>query len=481
MVSEVIVSEVEAEQDAELFCDEVEDEQEVTYKELAVSKKAWIIRISLLCTLIFLMTGNVVVALEINDPLIIYSTLMPIQTLSIFFVGWFFFKNTSKGKKIVSEDLISVIIPIYNQEALIAKVIAAVFKSTYSNIEVIAVDDGCSDGTSEILDQLKPKYPKLTVIHRVNGGKRRAVSSGFYASRGKYVVLIDSDSIIDRNAIEEFVKTFQSHPEVGAVVGNGKVLNSDTNLLTKCQDAWYDYAFNIHKTTESVFGTVLCCSGCLAAYRREAIADFIPFWVDATVQNSDDRDLTSYALATSWAKKELAPVRQRLMTSMAKYDDAEDRGLTAQTLTEWKTVYVPSATVHTEVPEKWKSYIRQQTRWKKGYLRSNFFVSAFFWRKHPLISLIFYVELMSTLIAPLILFTIYIYTPFFLHNYVLPITYLAGQLTIGLIAGLDYKFRNPKSKTWKFKPLMNLFASFVLPWLIFPAIWTFKKNQWLTR
>ena len=162
-------------------------------------------------------------------------------------------------------------------------------------------------------------------------------------------------------------------------------------------------------------------------------------------------------------------------------DDAEDRGLTAQTLVEWKTAYVPSAIVHTEVPEKWKAYIKQQTRWKKGYLRSNFFVSAFFWRKHPLISLVFYVEFMTTFIAPLLLFIIYFYTPLVLHNYLLPLTYLMGQLAIGFVAGLDNKFRNPETKTWKYKPLMNLIAFLVLPWLIFPALWTFRKNQWLTR
>lgn len=462
-------------------CPEVDEEPRLQYQELKVDRKTWVLRVALLFGLIFLMCSNVIVALEIGNDLIFYSTLMPIQTVSVFFIGWFFFKNSSEGKKIKFNELVSVIIPIYNQKLLIHKVIDAISKSTYPNIEIIAVDDGSTDGTNDILEKLKPIYPQLKVICQTNSGKRRAVSKGFFNSNGKYVVLIDSDSIVDKNAIREFVKTFQSCPKVGAVVGNGKVLNKDKNVLTKCQDAWYDYAFNIHKTTESVFGTVLCCSGCLAAYRKEAIADFIPYWVDATVQNSDDRDLTTYAYATSWAKKELAPVQNKLLESMASYDDSEDRGLTAKTLTEWKTVYVPSAVVHTEVPDNLKSYIRQQTRWKKGYLRSNFFVSAFFWRKHPLIALIFYVELMSTFISPLILMVIYVYTPLVLNNYLLPITYFIGQLAIGLIAGLDYKARDPECQNWKYKPLMNMIASLVLPWLLFPALFTFRKNQWLTR
>ena len=53
------------------------------------------------------------------------------------------------------------------------------------------------------------------------------------------------------------------------------------------------------------------------------------------------------------------------MVSMASYDDAEDRGLTSYTMHEWQTVYVPTAVVYTDVPEKCRQYLRQQIRWKK--------------------------------------------------------------------------------------------------------------------
>jgi hyaluronan synthase len=343
------------------------------------------------------------------------------------------------------------------------------------------VDDGSEDGTSEILDYLAEQHPQLKVIHKPNGGKRTAVARGFYSSRGRFIVLIDSDSVVDEYAIEELIGAFNADGDVGGVVGHAKVLNASENVLTKCQDAWYDYAFNIHKTTESCFGTVLCCSGCLAAYRREAIAGFIPYWVQATVQNSDDRDLTSYTMATPWAKSEMTPISQKLLKSIAQYDDSEDRSLTAQALLEWKTVYVPTAVVHTEVPATPKAYYRQQTRWKKGYIRSSFFVSAFFWRKNPIIAFIFYMEFMMTFVAPITIFAIYFYSPLILHHYLLPITYAAGQVFVGLVAGFDYKFRDSKAKYWIYKPVMNMLASIVLPWLIFPALWNYRKNRWLTR
>jgi hyaluronan synthase len=446
---------------------------------IKISRKGWVIRILLFSCVVALMTYNMVIAWTMNDPLIFYSTLMPIHTLAVFLVGWILFRSKAKGE--ADDGLVSVIIPIYNQKTLITRVVEAIFRSTHSNIEVIAVDDGSTDGTREILDYLALEHPHLTVIHKPNGGKRTAVARGFYASRGKFIVLIDSDSVVDEYAIEELMKVFRSNTKVGGMVGNARVLNAKRNFLTKCQDAWYDYAFNIHKTTESTFGTVLCCSGCLAAYRREAIADFIPYWASATVQNSDDRDLTSFAMATKWAKSELTPLSQRLKQSMAAYDDSEDRSLTAQALGDWETVYVPTAIVYTEVPETLKGYFRQQTRWKKGYIRSSFYVSAFFWRKHPLMSLIFYTEFMMTFIAPVTIFAIYLYAPIILHSVWLPLTYMAGQLLIGLAAGLDYKLRDSKAKYWGYKPIMNVIASMILPWLIFPALWQYRKNRWLTR
>jgi hyaluronan synthase len=166
---------------------------------------------------------------------------------------------------------------------------------------------------------------------------------------------------------------------------------------------------------------------------------------------------------------------------MARYDDSEDRGLTSEALTEWETVYVPTAIVYTEVPEKLKSWMRQQTRWRKGYLRSCTYISCFFWRKNPLMSLIFYTEFMQSFLSPLLFSYVYIYVPLFLSNYMFTLAHFGGQLLIGLGSGLDYKFREPTTKNWAHKPLMGILTFAVIPWLLFPALWTYRKNLWLTR
>ncbi len=446
---------------------------------IVVEKKGWVLRIITLVAMVLVASYNIYQGYVLGDMLVIYATLVLIHSILILSVGWFFYRNPAREE--AGDELASVIIPVYNQKGMIETVVSAILGSTYKNIELIAVNDGSKDGTKEILDGLARRYPALKVIHKKNEGKRKAVASGFNVCRGKYVILIDSDSVIDENAIKELMRAFRSNPEIGAVVGQAKVWNANKNVLTKCQDAWYDYAFNIYKICESTFGSVTCCSGCLAGYRKEAIAGFIPYWAESKIQYSDDRALTSFAIGSKKYKLEFMPLAKKLAEMTSKYDDAEDRALTVQSLVEWKAVYVASAIVYTDAPENLKGYFRQQQRWKKGYIRSNFFASVFFWKKNPLMSLIFYTDFMATFTLPLIIVIVLFYEPFILGELMTPALFLSGLLLVGAAQGLDYRFRDKNASNWKYKPLMNLMSIFVLSWLLFPSLWTLRKNAWLTR
>jgi hyaluronan synthase len=214
--------------------------------------------------------------------------------------------------------------------------------------------------------------------------------------------------------------------------------------------------------------------------------------MEARVANSTDREMTAYVMADKLGKEILKEVRnteynlslsRRLKNAAAKYDDAEDRLLTAQTLEQWKTVYVPSAIVYTDVPVKLRNFLRQQQRWKKGALRTNFFVSSFFWKKrHPVMTFIFYLDFMSTFSAPLIAVALLFYLPFIRNELLYPLLILGSTILVeGLAVGVDYKMRDPSSKNWLFKPVMNMITNFILAWLLFPALWNLRKNAWGTR
>src|SRR6185436_3786273 len=129
-----------------------------------------------------------------SDYLVVYSTIMLVYAVLVLVVGWFFFK--SKVATNLGNDLVSIVIPIYNQKNMISVVIEAIYTSSYKFIEVIAVNDGSTDGTKDILDDLGRRFSNLKVIHQTNQGKRKAVAKAFESSKGKYIIIIDSDSVI---------------------------------------------------------------------------------------------------------------------------------------------------------------------------------------------------------------------------------------------------------------------------------------------
>jgi hyaluronan synthase len=503
--------------------------------KMPTSKKGWIIRISALIFLISLIVIYIFYLGMVNiteQPIYVYSACIISLSLLIYTIAWIFYnspvdhdtidildsinkvkktKLNGKKKQMLQQhynlDLVSVIIPVYNQEDMIETVIDSISKSTYRNIEIIVVNDGSTDSSGKILDgKLMHNYTNLKVIHKNNEGKRKAVATGFFKSKGKYIVLIDSDSVVDNHAIEEFVRAFNSDLELGAVTGHTKLWNSDKNFITKCQDAWYDYEFNISKACESYFRTVTCCCGCLSAYRRNAIEDFILLWM----KNSNDCNISriDYITKEDFANREIENIERRnklvfsrlsslklklkssssyvssnLLRSLASYDDSEDRALTTFCLMKWKTAYVYSAICYTDVPEKLSTFIKQQKRWKKGHLRANLFATTFFWsKKNPIMSLIFYAAFAISFISPIITIAALSYGVLVLHHiWSSPLFLVGGFLAIGFFEGLDYKMRDPNAKYWKYKPIMNIILSFMISWLIFYAILKYKKDVWLTR
>ena len=88
---------------------------------------------------------------------------------------------------------VSVIIPVYNVKAYLEKCIDSVLEQTFSDYNVILVDDGSTDGSGEICDIYAKKYDKITVIHKSNGGLSDARNYGIENADSKYITFIDSD------------------------------------------------------------------------------------------------------------------------------------------------------------------------------------------------------------------------------------------------------------------------------------------------
>lgn len=101
----------------------------------------------------------------------------------------------------LSSNLISVIVPVYNAKDYLEKCVDSLLKQTYSNIEIILVDDGSKDGSSELCEKLKKKDNRILVIHQKNQGVSAARNVGIKASRGDYVGFVDSDDYIEKDML----------------------------------------------------------------------------------------------------------------------------------------------------------------------------------------------------------------------------------------------------------------------------------------
>ena len=96
----------------------------------------------------------------------------------------------------------SVIIPVYNVEKFIGKCLDSVFKQTYSDYEIVAVNDGLTDSSLKILENYQIDNPKLKIISQKNKGLGGARNTGISNANGEFLILLDSDDYIASNMLE---------------------------------------------------------------------------------------------------------------------------------------------------------------------------------------------------------------------------------------------------------------------------------------
>lgn len=132
------------------------------------------------------------------------------------------------------EDLISVVVPIYNVENYIKKCVDSILSQTYKNLEIILVDDGSPDNCPQICDEYAQKDSRIKVIHKENGGLSDARNAGIDISKGKFITFIDSDDYIEKDYVEVLynsIKENASDMSIGshkAIYDNGTILNKET-------------------------------------------------------------------------------------------------------------------------------------------------------------------------------------------------------------------------------------------------------------
>lgn len=106
----------------------------------------------------------------------------------------------------MNENLVSIIVPIYNSENYIQRCVKSLINQTMKNIEIILINDGSTDNTLSILNELKKKDSRISVITKHNGGVSSARNMGLKYSKGKYITFVDADDWCESNMIEKMYK-----------------------------------------------------------------------------------------------------------------------------------------------------------------------------------------------------------------------------------------------------------------------------------
>lgn len=128
---------------------------------------------------------------------------------------------------------ISIIVPVYNVEQYLSRCIESVLSQDFTDYELILVDDGSTDRSGKICDNFFYKYPdRIMVFHKENGGHNSARLLGFNKSSGKYIMFLDSDDYLQRNALTILYNKIEEKYDVVKGINN-RFSNDDNYIIEK--------------------------------------------------------------------------------------------------------------------------------------------------------------------------------------------------------------------------------------------------------
>src|SRR5919204_4243972 len=201
------------------------------------------------------------------------------------------------------DEKIAVVIPCFNESPELVEESIRTVLAADGRKQVIVIDDGSTNGVHEHLARLAEELPIAAHYFPENRGKREALHvavTELIDDDVDFVVTIDSDTLLEPDALVRVVEPLKS-PRIGASTGNVLLLNERQNLLTRLIGTYYWVGLNIYKQAQSVIRSVVCCSGCLAAYSapllREIIDEFAEQrFLGEPCTHSEDRHLTNLVL-----------------------------------------------------------------------------------------------------------------------------------------------------------------------------------------
>jgi biofilm PGA synthesis N-glycosyltransferase PgaC len=229
---------------------------------------------------------------------------------------------------------VALVVPCFEEEGNVFETVSTLLLHDYPDFEVIAVNDGSRDRTGAILDAMVKVNPRLRVIHHAaNQGKAVGLNTAALMTDAEYLICIDGDALLDRNAACWMMWHMLNFPRVGAVTGNPRVRNRST-LLGKIQVGEFSSIIGLIKRAQRTYGRLFTVSGVIGAFRKAALHD-VGYW---------SKEMMCEDIDISWKMQ----------------------------LHHWDVRLEPAALCWILMPETFKGLWRQRLRWAMGGMQVMF-------------------------------------------------------------------------------------------------------------
>ncbi len=348
----------------------------------------------------------------------------------------------------------TVVIPAYNEGAMVAKAIDSVAAAKYDpeKLEIIVVDDGSTDDTWGHIQHAVARYGRRIRAIRLerNSGKREALAAGFRIGTGEIFVTVDSDSVVDPNALLALAGPFASE-RIGVVAGRVLVYNRHEGLIPRMLHVRFALSFDFLRACQSTFRTVYCSPGALSAYRASAVRKVLDRWLE-----------------------------QHFLGSRATI--GEDRALTNDIMSlGYDSIYQRAAMVQTVVPITYGKLCRMFLRWDRSFVREEIRFARIVWKRPPLFRFVALADcLINDLRFPAAWLTFGLLSAALMTD---PLVFPRMLAAIGIAAFMYslYYLHSEQSLDIVYGVLFSYFAFFSLFWIFPWAVATVRARSWMTR
>lgn len=192
---------------------------------------------------------------------------------------------------------ISIIVPVYKVEAYLARCIKSILNQTFTDFELILVDDGSPDRCPQMCDEWAKKDSRIRVIHKKNGGAGAARNAALACAEGKYIGFVDSDDWIAPEMYEYLLSLFEKYPQAQIVQCESVQVNSERHTLPKIpehielwnQKRMMEYFFRVNgeKSNYSIWNKLI---------RRDALKNFS--FIEGTISEDVAANFDFFSSAT---------------------------------------------------------------------------------------------------------------------------------------------------------------------------------------